>query len=92
MGKSPRPRPRKLPAKLLKIRQALGMSQSQMLVALGLDKELFASTVSGYELGRREPPLPVLLTYARLAGVVIDVLVDDEVDLPRRLPVKAKPR
>ena len=90
MGRSPRPRPRRLATKLLQVRNALGMSQSQMLVALGLDKELFASTVSGYELGRREPPLPVLLTYARLAGVVIDVLVDDEMDLPKRLPVRRR--
>jgi transcriptional regulator with XRE-family HTH domain len=90
MGRSPRPRPRRLATKLLQVRNALGMSQSQMLVALGLDKELFASTVSGYELGRREPPLPVLLTYARLAGVVIDVLVDDGLDLPKRLPVRKR--
>jgi transcriptional regulator with XRE-family HTH domain len=44
------------------------------------------SAVSQYELGTREPPLPVLLKYARLAGVIMDVLVDDEMDLPKRLP------
>jgi transcriptional regulator with XRE-family HTH domain len=90
MGRSPRPRPRKLPAKLRQIRRALGMSQSQMLVALKLDKALFSSTVSGYELGRREPPLPVLLRYARLAGVSMDALVDDDLNLPAKLPSKRR--
>ncbi len=84
MGRSPRPRPRKLAAKLLQIRRALDMSQSQMLVALGLDKELFASTISGYELGRREPSLPVIVRYAELAGCSTDYLIDDRLDLPTR--------
>lgn len=39
--------------------------------------------ISGYEPGEREPPLPVLLAYARLAKVPMKVLVDDELDLPR---------
>ena len=34
------------------------VSQSQMMKRLGLDKELFASAVSGYEIGTREPPYP----------------------------------
>jgi len=46
------------------------------------------SAVSQYELGTREPPLPVLLKYARLAGVIMDVLVDDEMNLPKKLPGK----
>src|SRR6266404_6680872 len=85
MGRLPRQRPKKLPVKLLQVREALDLTQEQMLVALKLDKKLFASAVSGYELGTREPPLPVLLRYARLAGVVMDVLVDDDVDLDLRL-------
>jgi len=84
MGKSPRPRPRKLAAKLLQVRRTLGMSQAQMLVALGLDKELFASTISGYELGRREPSLPVIVRYAELAGCSTDYLIDDRLDLPKQ--------
>lgn len=86
MGRIARDRPRRLPAKLLQVRQALDLTQEQMLVALNLDKKVFASAVSGYELGTREPSLPVLLKYARLAGVIMDVLVDDEMDLPSRLP------
>ena len=90
MGRIARDRPRRLPAKLLQVRQALDLTQEQMLVALKLDKKVFASAVSGYELGTREPSLPVLLKYARLAGVSMDVLVDDELDLPARLPSRRR--
>jgi hypothetical protein len=41
--------------------------------------------ISAFELGTREPPLPVLLAYARLAGISTDVLIDDELDLPKKL-------
>jgi len=81
MGRTARERPRKLAAKLLQIRQKLGMTQEQMLVALKLDKKVFASAISGYELGTREPSLPVLLKYARLARISTDVLIDDKVNL-----------
>jgi transcriptional regulator with XRE-family HTH domain len=82
MGRVPRERPRRLAAKLLQIRQALELTQEQMLTALRLDEKVFSSAISGYELGTREPPLLVLLKYARLAGVSMDVLVDDKLDLP----------
>jgi hypothetical protein len=39
--------------------------------------------ISEYERGRRTPNLFVLLKYARLAGIHIDDLVDDEIDLTR---------
>jgi transcriptional regulator with XRE-family HTH domain len=42
--------------------------------------------ISEYEAGKREPPLPVLLHYARAAGIHMEVLVDDAMDLPRTLP------
>jgi transcriptional regulator with XRE-family HTH domain len=59
-----------------------------MLSALGMKDKVFRSAVSGYELGTREPSLPVLLKYARLAGVSTDVLIDDGMDLPKRLPAR----
>jgi transcriptional regulator with XRE-family HTH domain len=90
MGRVPRERPRRLAAKLLQIRQALELTQEQMLAALRLDEKVFSSANSGYELGTREPPLLVLLKYARLAGVSMDDLVDDKMDLPTRLPVRSK--
>lgn len=85
MGSSPRPRPKRLAGKLLQIRLALDLSQDAMLVRLGLDAKVLRSAVSGYELGTREPPLPILLKYARVVGISTDVLIDDELNLPGRL-------
>ncbi|MFP5261807.1 MAG: hypothetical protein ACLGJB_07870 [Blastocatellia bacterium] len=51
---------------------------------------LYRSNVSGFEVGEREPPLPVLLKYARAAGVSVDALIDDEMDLPDKLPARVK--
>lgn len=90
MGKRPRIRPNRLPAKLLQIREALGLSQSEMLRRLGYESEMVAARISEFELGKNEPPLPVLLAYARAANVSTDVLIDDESDLPERLPSKRR--
>jgi transcriptional regulator with XRE-family HTH domain len=78
--------------KLAQIRRALGLSQDEMLARLGLsDKEgLFRSSISGYERGKREPPLPVLLEYARAANVSVEALIDDELNLPNKLPASPK--
>jgi transcriptional regulator with XRE-family HTH domain len=84
MGRAPRPKPSRLGEKLLQVRTGLELSQTQMCRALGLNVDY--SAVSQYERGTREPPLPVLLKYARLAGVIMDVLVDDEMDLPGMIP------
>jgi transcriptional regulator with XRE-family HTH domain len=89
MARLPRPRPKRLPEKLLQIRLSLGLSQGEMLRRLELD-HLNRTTVSAYEVGTSEPPLPVLLKYARLVGVSTDVLIDDELDLPAQLPYRSK--
>jgi transcriptional regulator with XRE-family HTH domain len=85
MGTRSRPRPERLPEKLLAIRLYLGLSQDGMLKSLGLEESHFRSAVSGYELGTREPPLPTVLAYARLVRISTDVLIDDDMDLPKRL-------
>jgi transcriptional regulator with XRE-family HTH domain len=90
MGRSARPRPKRLPEKLLGIREGLGLSQNEMLARLGLKEKLLRAAVSGYELGNIEPPLPVILQYARVAGICTDVLLDDDLDLPTKLPAKPK--
>lgn len=90
MGSRARPKPQRLAEKLLQIRLALDLSQDGMLARLELGESHFRSAVSGYELGTREPPLPVLLQYARLAGVCVDTLIDDDLDLPAKLPAKPK--
>lgn len=90
MGKAQRPRPARLADKLVTIRTALGLSQNEMLNRLGLADEFGRNYISAFELETREPPLPVLLKYAQVAGVWIDVLVDDELDLPDKLPAYPK--
>ena len=90
MGSRPRPKPKRLAEKLLQIRLALELSQDGMLSRLELDESHFRSAISGYELGTREPPLPILLDYARIANVWMDVLVDDALDLPEQIPSRAK--
>jgi transcriptional regulator with XRE-family HTH domain len=87
---APRQKPERLAEKLRRIRLSLGLSQDGMLERLGLTEEFFRSRISAYELGNREPPLPVLLKYARLAGVSTDVLIDDELDLPGTPPGPVK--
>jgi transcriptional regulator with XRE-family HTH domain len=88
MGGSPRIRPRRLPEKLRQIRLSLGLSQSELLRRLGYEGRISYHRISNYELGTGEPPLPVLLEYARLAGVSTDALIDDERDLPEKLPAR----
>ena len=80
MGRSQRPRPKYLGKKLLQIRQRAGISQAEMVKRLGF-KSVHQAHISGYERGEREPPLPVLLKYARLANISTDVLIDDKLDL-----------
>lgn len=82
MGQSRRQRPLRLAAKLKEIRTNLNLTQEQMTKQLHTVKlDLRPGHVSEYESGKREPSLPVLLQYARIAGVPMEELVDDELDL-----------
>jgi len=85
MGKKPRSKPRRLGKKLRQIRGALGLSQNEMLIRIRLDGKYSRSNLSNYELDRREAPLPILLGYARLGRISVDVIVDDQLELPDRL-------
>lgn len=90
MGTYPRLRQKRLPEKLRAIRDALGLSQSEMLKRLGVEELIEAYRISEFETGKREPPLLVLLRYARVASISTDVLIDDELDLPARLPKQSR--
>jgi transcriptional regulator with XRE-family HTH domain len=90
MGGRPHRRPERLGEKLLQIRTALGLSQNELIQRLGLEEELARAQISDFERGRRAPALPVILEYARAAGVYMDALVDDELDLPKRMPCSPK--
>ena len=82
MGRSYRERPKQLGRKLALIRTRLGLTQPELIKALGVKGEpLYPSSISLYEQGKREPPLLVLLKYARLADVTMEQLVDDKMKL-----------
>lgn len=89
MGRGARMRPARLPEKILQVRLALGHTQEEMARRLGFT-EITREYVSGFERGTREPPLPVLLKIANLAGVYVDALIDDELNLPEALPAHPK--
>ena len=86
MARGARVRPERLPEKLLQIRVALGLSQSELLRRLRLEDQMDYRRISEFERGTTEPHLTVLLQYARAAGVHMEDIVDDELDLPERLP------
>lgn len=88
MARGARLKPNRLSEKLIQVRMSLGLSQNELIRSLEID--LTQNRISEYETGKGEPPLPVLLRYARLAGISTDVLIDDELDLPAQLPVKTK--
>jgi transcriptional regulator with XRE-family HTH domain len=90
----PRQKPARLAEKLLRIRTALGLSQNEMIRRLGFEGELIQAHISAYERchENRVPPLGVVLQYARCAGVSMDVLVDDNLDLPEKLPAGPRSR
>jgi transcriptional regulator with XRE-family HTH domain len=74
-----RRRPKRLAEKLLQIRTALGLSQSEMVKRLGV--EIPHKHISNYELDKSEPPISVLLAYARAAKIPLEHIVDDDIDL-----------
>jgi transcriptional regulator with XRE-family HTH domain len=87
MGRARRPKPTRLAAKLLHIRAQLGLTQEQMLERLNYKKSpLYSSQISDFEQGKREPPVLVILQYARVVGIPMETLVDDELDMPSDLP------
>lgn len=82
----PRPRPERLGPKLKQIREWFGYAQDDMPERLGL--EMHPGRISEWERNIREPFAKVLLAYADLAGVHVEDLINDKVDLPNKLPGK----
>ena len=91
MGKASRHRPVKLAEKLASIRQLLGLTYEELISRLDCPQiPLYRASISQYESGKAEPSLPVLLSYARLANIYVEVLIDDRLDLPERVPAPKK--
>lgn len=99
MGRSRRPIPKFLPGKLYRIRLSLKLTQKQMLerLQIGLARDpdpltgLYPGHISEYERGIREPPLRVLLEYARVAQAPLEVLVDQSMSLPNEFTIPFHP-
>ena len=89
MGRAHRPKPARLAEKLLEIRTKLDLSQNGMIRRMGLNEEVTREEISTFERSVRVPPLTVLLEYARAAGsgALVEVLIDDSLELPDKLPV-----
>jgi transcriptional regulator with XRE-family HTH domain len=90
MGSRSRRRPARLAEKLLEIRRRLGLTQDELVERLGLEDEFDQERVSKFERGKLEPPLHVLCAYADLANLLVDVLVRDDLSLPREIPAISK--
>lgn len=83
MGRGKRVRPERLGEKLSAVRRYFNCTLEQMAEKLSDDKlSVRRQAVSQYELGDNEPPLPILLRYARFSGIAMEMLVDDEMNLP----------
>jgi transcriptional regulator with XRE-family HTH domain len=83
-----RRKPMKLARKLLRIREILGLTQGELLDQLEFGPPIKQQHISAWEKGIREPDLVSLLAYARGAGICMEILVDDSLDLPPDLPLK----
>ena len=88
MSRAAKAKVERLPEKLRQIRTKLKLSQNEMLRELGLEDQYNRSAVSGWETSHREPPLPVVLRYAKLTGISTDLLIDDELNLPARIAIQ----
>ena len=92
MGSRAREKPARLAEKLIQIRHTLDLSQDGMIRRMGVAEKITREDISKYERGLREPSLIVLLEYARAARVSMEILVDDNLDLPKRLSVDLSPK
>ncbi len=87
MGRGARRRTKYLGMKLRAIRAGLGgLTQGELIERLGLTDHINQGEISAFERGVREPDLLTLKAYARIAGVAVDCLVDDDAALPKTLP------
>lgn len=69
---------------------AMGLSQNEMICKMGLEGSLLREEISDFERNKRIPPLEVVLQYARAANILVEVLIDDQLVLPTRVPAKRK--
>lgn len=79
--------PKRLAEKLKKIREDLKVTNEELIDRLNCPEiPLYRASITQYEKGQREPPLSVLLRYARLYGISVESLIDDGLDLSDKCP------
>jgi transcriptional regulator with XRE-family HTH domain len=78
-----RNRPDRLAEKLLQIRKALGLTQKEMAERLSKQAgvKITYRNVSKYERDKSVPFIEVVLAYSRLANVLMNEIVDDDLEL-----------
>lgn len=83
-----RPKTPRLGEKLRQIRKNLddGLTQNEMVQRLGLEKDFDQERISKYERGILEPPIYVLIAYADVTKLPLDVILRSELDIPIRSP------
>jgi len=87
MSRSKAEQPKRLAEKLKQIRLRLELKQEGMFQLL--EKELkdkatiYFGYITRYESGSRVPSLLVLLAYSKVAGISLETLIDDEMNLPK---------
>lgn len=96
-SRSKRRRPSRLAEKLLSIRLELGLSQGGLIRHLGLEDQIERDYISKFERGILEPTLDVLLAYAQAIstsghGEFLEVIIDDKMNLPEKLPADPRGR
>jgi transcriptional regulator with XRE-family HTH domain len=76
--------------KVREIRMRLGLTQEHMFELLTRHgAKIHVGYIARYESSERTPTTLVTLAYARAVGIPMEVLVDDELDLPKKLPGKS---
>ena len=91
MGRANRIRPKRLGEKLKVIRESFGLTQEELIKKLNYNASaLHHQNISGFEKNEREANLLILTAYCDLAGICLDILVRDELDLPEKLPSQPK--
>ncbi|HEV7644788.1 MAG TPA: helix-turn-helix transcriptional regulator [Pyrinomonadaceae bacterium] len=91
MGSKQLVKPERIGEKVREIRRKLGITQEQIFELLTHHgAKIHVGYIARYEINERTPTMLVTLAYARAVGIPMEILVDDELDLPKKLPGKSK--
>jgi hypothetical protein len=69
-----------------------GLAQNEVVQRMRLTDDLLRGETSDFKLGRRVPPLQVLLEYMRASGMYMDALVDDGLICRRESRARLRPK